>query len=252
MLPASQSPTVHCRAESWGGSSICASFLISLSSSKDGSDAWPCSGHIWDYTRWTKACQLYTVTEFYIYIPIRQLIGRVPIRETSCLKNHIPFLKVKDVLLAWRYVSGSGWLYFGAITLRVIVTISLRTGTIFLQYLAIAFRLITHMIIFRNCMTRLHPAFKQALFRNLWATYRASATVTWRQHHRYNVHKAFYRHSISVTSFDFFLLSWHIPECTLHLVYFCLHKAASPSVCDIQHTADCTSLSQLGQSVQLQ
>lgn len=150
-LCAASQPVPHSTLQSreWGRerkSSICASFLISLSSSKDGSDAWPCSGHIWDRYWMNKSLSALQCHWMYIYIPIRQLIDRAPIIETSCLKNHIPLLKVKDVLLARSYVSGSGSFYFWATKLRVIVSISLRTGSLFLQCLAITVRLITHMI----------------------------------------------------------------------------------------------------------
>lgn len=43
------SPPQYIAEERERKSSVCASFLISLSSSKGGSDAWPCSGHIRDW-----------------------------------------------------------------------------------------------------------------------------------------------------------------------------------------------------------
>lgn len=144
-------------------------------------------------------------------------------------KSH-PSFEGKDVLLAQSYVRGSGSFYFWATRLHVIISISLRTGSLFPQCLTITFRLITHMVIFRSCMTRLHPAFKQAFFRNLWATYRASATVTWQQLHRYNVHKAFYRHSVSVTSFDFFFFWAAIYQNALYIWFIFVYMKLHPNL----------------------
>lgn len=79
---------------------VCASFLISLSSSKEGSDAWLCSSHIRDWYWMNKSLSALQSHWTYIYIPTKQLIDRAFMTETFYLKKSYLIFECNSGLFA--------------------------------------------------------------------------------------------------------------------------------------------------------